>query len=50
MFNLQRTKQEHDQIQDGGHVGLLKPDLCLSFWCRFSISMMQKFDWRPNHG
>jgi len=25
-------------------------DLCVCFWCWFSISMMQKFDWRPNHG
>ena len=25
-------------------------DLCVCFWCWFSISMMQKFDWRPNYG
>jgi len=30
-----------------------KPDywpMCLIVWCWFSIYMMQKFDWRPNHG
>ena len=52
-LNLQLSCRNMIKFKMADMLDCWKPDywpICLTFWCWFSISMVQKFDWRPNHG